>query len=203
MGVRQVLNVLVTGVGGQGLLTLSSVLAEAALRRGLEAVVAETHGMSQRGGIVTVHVRLGRAEAPLIPSGAVDVMLGMELIEAARHAHTLSERSVAVVNDYLVPPPYPGVKVPSRDSLIAEISKKAAKFHVVPATATAIQMGDARVANMVLLGAAAAAGAFSGFLDVEDLEAAIARVLSRTANKNLEAFRAGIKLQASENSASV
>ncbi|MET1128301.1 MAG: 2-oxoacid:acceptor oxidoreductase family protein [Thermoproteota archaeon] len=193
----RVLNVLVTGVGGQGLLTLSSVLAEAALRRGLGVVVAETHGMSQRGGIVTVHVRLGRAEAPLIPSGAVDVLLGMELIEAARHAYTLSERSMAVVNDYVVPPPYPGVKVPSRDSLIAEISKKAAKFRVVPATAVAVNMGDARVANMVLLGAAAAAGAFSGFLDVKDLEAAIARVLSRAAGRNLEAFQIGTKLQVS------
>ncbi|WP_075050583.1 indolepyruvate oxidoreductase subunit beta [Ignicoccus islandicus] len=146
------LNVVITGVGGQGLITLANVIANAALREGVNSIVAETHGLSQRGGTVIVHVRLGDVEAPLIPKGEGDLMLSMELLEAARYLDFLSKDAEIVVNDYLLPPPLPGIEVPSRNFILNVLNRW--KVFTVPATSKALQLGDPRSANMVLLGKA-------------------------------------------------
>jgi len=88
MGVSGRLNVVMVGVGGQGLVTAAKVLADAAIDSGTKALVAETHGLSQRGGAVEVHVRLGDVYAPLVPRGRADVLLAFEIIEAARGSRT-------------------------------------------------------------------------------------------------------------------
>ncbi|KSW11687.1 hypothetical protein CF15_02395 [Pyrodictium occultum] len=185
------LNILVSGVGGQGLITLSTIIARAALRRGVDALVAETHGLSQRGGIVTVHVRLGDVDAPLVPRGAADAVLSMELIEAVRSLAYLRPGGTVVVNDYLVPPPLPGVEVPPAQRLIEELGRRAGRLVVVPATSEALRLGDSRVANMVLLGAALEAGVFEGYIDEAAVEEAIREAWPRAAEINLAALRAG------------
>ncbi len=191
---RDVLNIVVTGVGGQGQITLARVIAEAALLNGVNAIVAETHGLSQRGGTVIVHVRLGNADAPLIPPGAADALLSMELIEAARYSYYLAEGSIAVVNDYLVPPPLPGVKIPEPSELVSMVKTRASKLVMVPATQEALERGDVRVANMILLGAAIEAGALGDYVDLEVAEKAIENVLGKAAKPNIAALHRGAEL---------
>lgn len=191
---KDALNIIVTGVGGQGQITLARVIAEAALIRGINAIVAETHGLSQRGGTVIVHVRLGNADAPLIPPGAAHTLLSMELIEAARYSYYLTEKSIAIVNDYLVPPPLPGIKIPSTEELISVIKERASSLILVPATHKALEIGDARVANMILLGAAIEAGAFKDYIDMSAAEKAIQNVLGKASRQNIAALHSGAEL---------
>jgi indolepyruvate ferredoxin oxidoreductase beta subunit len=188
------LNLVITGVGGQGQITLARVIAEAALIRGINAIVAETHGLSQRGGTVIVHVRLGEVEAPLIPPGTADAILAMELIEAARYAYYLRKGSIAVINDYLVPPPLPKIEVPSRDELLDTIRSYSDRIVLVPATHEALRVGDSRVANMILFGAAIKSNVFKDFIDFSSAEEAIKRVLGRAAKPNIEALHRGADL---------
>ena len=188
------LNVIVTGVGGQGLITLSSILAQAALLRGHNAIVAETHGLSQRGGTVIVHVRLGPAEAPLIPPGTGDVLLAMELIEAVRYLNYLRSGGAVVVNDYITPPPLPKIEVPSRKELVAALRGRAGQLLLVPATRQALELGDPRTANMVLLGAALSKGLLEPYVDLDAVSEAVKARWPRAAERNLQALRLGAKL---------
>ncbi len=192
--VGKALNVVVTGVGGQGLITLSTILAQAALLRGHNAIVAETHGLSQRGGTVIVHVRLGPAEAPLIPPGTGDVLLAMELIEAVRYLNYLRSGGAAVVNDYITPPPLPKIEVPSRQELIEAMKRRAGQLLLVPATRQALELGDPRTANMVLLGAALSRGLLEPYVDLDAVSEAVKARWPRAAERNLQALRLGAKL---------
>jgi indolepyruvate ferredoxin oxidoreductase beta subunit len=187
----QALNLVVVGVGGQGLLTLSSIIANAALSRGYNAIVAETHGLSQRGGTVIVHVRIGDVDAPLLPEGAADAILSMELIEAVRYLPFLRKGGTMVVNDYLIPPPLPKIKVPSRDEILSELKKYADKLIIVPATNIALELGDVRVANMALFGAALKYGVFGDIIDFTAAEEAIRQAFPKAAELNIKALHEG------------
>jgi indolepyruvate ferredoxin oxidoreductase beta subunit len=194
MGVEAVagrLNLVVVGVGGQGLLTLSSIIANAALSRGLNAIVSETHGLSQRGGTVIVHVRIGDVDAPLLPEGAADAILSMELIEAVRYLPFLRKGGTIVVNDYLIPPPLPKIKVPSRTDILNELKRHAGKLVVVPATDIALKLGDVRVANMALFGAALKHGVFDGIIGFGEAENAIRQAFPKAAELNIKALHEG------------
>jgi indolepyruvate ferredoxin oxidoreductase beta subunit len=187
------LNLVVTGVGGQGLLTLSAIIANAALGRGHNAIVSETHGLSQRGGTVIVHVRIGDVDAPLLSEGMADAILSMEIIEAIRYLSFLKHSGTIVVNDYIIPPPLPGVTVPERDDMLRELKKRASKLIVVPATEIALKLGDVRVANMALLGAAIKHDVFKGFIDFDAAEEAIKAAFPRAAEINIKALHEGAR----------
>ena len=99
-------NVLIVGVGGQGVILASEMLSEVALRSGLDVKKSEVHGMSQRGGVVTSHVRFGtKVDSPLIPGGEADVILGFELAESLRWIHELAEGGQLIVNSQRLVPP--------------------------------------------------------------------------------------------------
>ena len=99
-------NVLIVGVGGQGVLLASAILSEVALQSGSEVKKSEVHGMSQRGGVVSSHVRFGpKVYSPLIPNGQADVILAFERAEALRWAHELKPDGFMIVNDYKLIPP--------------------------------------------------------------------------------------------------
>lgn len=184
------LNILVAGVGGQGIVTLATVLAEAAISRGVKALVAETHGLSQRGGSVDVHVRLGDVKAPLIPPGGVDVLLGLELIETARRLKALSHNGVVLAADVMLRPGLPGVKVPTRETLVEAMRGVVGeRLIIVPATRLAHEVGGLIFANTIMLGALAASGLLEGFVETEDLRVALSR--QRMAGENLKAFQLG------------
>ncbi len=99
------LNIIIVGVGGQGALTTSGIIARAAMKAGLNVLTAETHGMAQRGGSVDVHVRIGDVKAPLIPEGGADVMIALEPAEALRYARFLNRKSLVILNTRKIIPP--------------------------------------------------------------------------------------------------
>lgn len=144
-------NILIVGVGGQGLLTLGSIIGVACSIRGLDVAVAEVHGMSQRGGSVVVYVRIGEEPSPIMPVGSADHMLALELIEAARYIHYVKKMGHVTVNDFLWPPPLS--IYPSRDQLFGEMKTRDIKLHVVNANDMSTKItGSPISANIAILG---------------------------------------------------
>jgi indolepyruvate ferredoxin oxidoreductase beta subunit len=149
-------NVLLAGVGGQGVLLASETLALAALAEGLEAKQSEVHGVAQRGGSVVSHVRFGeRVFSPLIRSGQVDVLYASERLEALRYAHTVKPGGVILMDDRAIKPiSMPGVaEMPYPEDVSAFLRGKGYGVHVIPAIDTAVELKEKRCANVVLLGA--------------------------------------------------
>ena len=155
----KITNVLLVGVGGQGVLLLSSVIARAAILAGLDVKSNEVHGMAQRGGSVLAQVRFGdRVFSPLVWEGTVDVLISLEKAEALRYAHFLAPGALAVVSDQTIVP----VTVSSgKAAYPADVDERLARvfprLSVIDAQAIAHGLGKARAANVVALGAAARA----------------------------------------------
>ncbi len=135
------LQIVIAGVGGQGVLFTSRVIYEMAHRRGEAVFGSETHGMSQRGGSVLAHLKIGRFYSPLVKRGRADLLLGLEREEGLRNLSMLKEGGVAVINARELPP-LEGVKVYRVDS-----------------DRIASELDNPRVANLALLGFAISAGA--------------------------------------------
>lgn len=190
MSRRRTVSILLAGVGGQGLITLASTLARAALAGGTKALVAETHGLSQRGGSVEVHVRLGDVYSPLIAPGDADVILGLELIETARRVKYLKPGGLILSSDEVLRPAVPGVKMPSREELVESI-RRAASVNplLVPARKLAHEVGGSIYSNTIMLGALMATGLLDGLVSVESVERVI-RTMKRS-EENLKAFHLG------------
>ncbi|QKQ99258.1 pyruvate ferredoxin oxidoreductase [Metallosphaera tengchongensis] len=104
------LNILIAGIGGQGVVTAGKILAEAFHEKGLTVFESETHGLSQRGGAVTTHVRVGNVNVPLIPKGGADILIAMDGIEALRNASYLSTDAKVFLNESVKLPSLPNVK---------------------------------------------------------------------------------------------
>ena len=149
------INVLMAGVGGQGVLLASETLALAALAEGLEAKQSEVHGVAQRGGSVVSHVRFGpRVFSPLIRCGEVDLLYSGETLEALRYAHYLKPGGTVVMSDQIIHPiRYPGeTEQQYPEDVPGFLRGKGYEVIVVPALQTALDLGDKRCANIVLLG---------------------------------------------------
>jgi indolepyruvate ferredoxin oxidoreductase beta subunit len=188
------LNIVIVGVGGQGLITAARVLGEAAIEGGCKAIVAETHGLSQRGGAVEVHVRLGDVYSPLVPRGEADVVLSFEMIEAARGAPYLRQGGLLLTSDVLMTPPTPGLKPIKRQQIEDALRRAGIRYAVVPAREVAEKVGNYVVENMALLGALLGTGLLDGFVDAGRVRAKVQEL--PMADKNLAAFEEGLKLGA-------
>jgi indolepyruvate ferredoxin oxidoreductase beta subunit len=150
------INVLMAGVGGQGTLVGSETLALAALAAGLKAKQSEVHGVAQRGGSVVSHVRFGKeVYSPLIRCGDVDVLYAAERLEALRYAHYVKEGGAVVMDDRAIKPiQMPGAaEAPYPENVPQFLREKGHSVIVVPAIQAAVDLGDKRCANVVLLGA--------------------------------------------------
>lgn len=147
-------NVLIVGVGGQGVILASEILCEVARVMGLDAKKSEVHGMSQRGGVVSSHIRFGKkVYSPLIPSGEADVILAFELAEGLRWVHQLAEGGSFIVNDHkLVPPITATGKFFYPEDVMGRIRARAPKAKLVEATDMAKALGNPRMVNTILLG---------------------------------------------------
>jgi indolepyruvate ferredoxin oxidoreductase beta subunit len=154
-------NFLLVGVGGQGILTASDVIAEVGLAIGLDAKKSEVHGFSQRGGVVESHVRWGPAVAsPLAEKGTVDTLLAFEILEAARWIDWLRPGGTVLANRQRIVPisvsagdaAYPG-----DETIQAALHTRAGRVTFVEGLAIAERLGNPRLANTVLLGALSAA----------------------------------------------
>lgn len=186
-------NFLLAGVGGQGTILASDVLAEVALAAGFDAKKSEVHGMAQRGGSVNTHVRWNAdlVYSPLIGQGEADLLLVFEEAEALRYAEFLRAGGVAVVNQHIIQPitvTSGGAHYPTEEELSRVYAALTDRFYLVPGTAIAEELGNARVANVVLL------GAVSRFLEVPQetwLQVLEARVPPKHVELNRRAFLRG------------
>ena len=189
MGV--VTNVIFTGVGGQGILTASEIMSEAAVRAGYDVKKSEVHGMAQRGGSVNSHVRFGeKVYSTLIMKGHCDLLLAFEKLEALRMAGFVKEEGAILVNNQRINPSTVisgAATYPENIEEILSTNFKSVTF--IDALKIAQEAGNTRTANIVLLGAA------SRLLNipVDMWESAITRrIPDRFVEVNLKAFHMGL-----------
>lgn len=182
-------DIVLAGVGGQGVLSLAAVIARGAMNAGLKVRQSEVHGMAQRGGAVLSHMRISDTKIPsdLIPRGAGDMILSMEPLEALRYLEYLAPEGVLVTSGDPVTniPSYPGI-----EGLYKEI-RELKRSRIVESGRLAKEAGSSRAVNTVMIGAA------SEFLPLEPevLEKAIREMFARKgeeiAETNVRAFRLG------------
>ena len=188
------LNVILAGVGGQGILLASQVLGVTAVKEGFNVRVSEIHGMAQRGGAVTSHVRIGKkVYAPTVLEGKANVILGFEPLETLRNIKYASEKTLALISkEIIVPTGFSAqpVEYPSFEKIIEKIRQFTEKIIIIDALNLAKKAGNAITRNMVMLGALAATGMLP--LKTETLKETI-RELVRPAyvEMNLKAFELG------------
>jgi indolepyruvate ferredoxin oxidoreductase beta subunit len=158
-----VTNVLIAGVGGQGAVLASELLALAAVAAGHDTKQGEFHGVAQRGGSVFSHVRFGdRVYSPMARRGEVDYLVALEKLEALRYAHFVKPDGTIIVNDHKVEPIRTADRRPYPDDAIDFLREKGFTVVALHATEIAIEMGNYRAANVVLL------GKLAEFLDIPD-----------------------------------
>ena len=149
-------NLLIAGVGGQGVILASDIVGEVAIAAGYDFKKTDTLGMAQRGGSVISHLRIApRVHSPLIAEGDVDVLLALEKMEGARWAHFLKAGGVAIVNNHSQPPMSVNLgneKYPSDDTIAAAIKNVTDKLYLIDASAMARDLGNAKTLNMLMLG---------------------------------------------------
>ena len=184
-------DIILAGVGGQGILSIATVIGSAALEQGLHLKQAEVHGMSQRGGDVQSNLRLSSnpIHSDLIPRGAADLVVSLEPMEALRYIPWLSKEGWIITNTvpFVNIPDYPEM-----DKVMGELNKLP---HVIAIDVDAIakEVESPRSANMVLLGATAAV---LDILDPDKLRDGIRRIFGRKGEAiveaNIKAFDAGL-----------
>jgi indolepyruvate ferredoxin oxidoreductase beta subunit len=190
--VKPKLDVVFSGVGGQGIVVLSDIFCEAAMLEDFDVAKAEIHGMAQRGGSIVAYARIGaRVESPLIETGKADVVVGFEVLETVRALSMLKECGTVIVNMKLIPPSYlsRGVKLKSREELL-ELLKAKGLVHEVDGTGIAQKLGNTLVVNTILLGALSALPEIP--LKAESFQQAItSRLKEKYISLNLKAFQLG------------
>ena len=188
-------DILICGVGGQGTVLASKIIAAAAMEEGSPVHSAETIGMAQRGGSVTSHVRIGgEAYSPLIPFGGADMLLAFEPGEAVRNLRYLKKGGIAVVNTSAVKPVTESLKETGYDgSEMTAYLKEKCSCIFVNAEEVCRPFGSTKFFNIIMLGVAAG----SGHLGLEKdtlLKQIEQRVPSRFLDVNLRAFQTGIEI---------
>lgn len=187
-------NIVVVGVGGQGILLASEILGTAALKEGLNVRVSEIHGMAQRGGSVISNVRIGeKVLAPTILEGTADVLLGFEPLETLRNLKFASEKTVVLMNNEPVPPPGLTTKMMGY-SCLEDVTEKIRAFTkkvvVMEAAILAEEAGSILTRNIVLIGGLAAMGKTP--VKIESLKEAIRELVpAKYKEMNMKAFELG------------
>ena len=186
-------NCMLAGVGGQGTVLASKIIAQAAMKEGLSAHTAETIGMAQRGGCVVSHVRIGAdAFSPLIPKGTADVVIGFEPAEAVRCLPYLKEGGAMVVSTKAVQPVTASLSGSCYDveGMLAFLKERVNRLILVDGEEVCRQCGTAKVLNVAFLGAAAKAGVLP--ITLKQIEDTIREKLpERFLSMNLKALAAG------------
>ena len=188
------LDLVFTGVGGQGVVVLSDIFCEAAMLDGFDVAKAEVHGMAQRGGAISAHVRIGDVVvSPLIERGKGDIVVGFEVLETARALPMLKPKGTVVVNTKYIPPSslfQSSAKPLQPEELLAMIQKKASRVYEVDGMAIAGKLGNLMVVNTVLLGAVSVLP--ENPVKEESFKQAISSLLKENyISLNLQAFEAG------------
>ena len=183
------LNIMIVGVGGQGTLLTSRIIGKTALDKGYDVKLSEVHGMAQRGGSVVTFVRFGeKVYEPVVEPGNADIIISFEKLEALRYAHFLKKDGVLIVNDCEIKPMTVVSGAQDYPQDVLEILEKDHRLFVIDAKKMALDLGNAKVLNTVVLGFSAK---FIGF-DKEDwLKIVETTVPQKTIEINKLAFEAG------------
>ncbi|MDD4801950.1 MAG: indolepyruvate oxidoreductase subunit beta [Syntrophomonas sp.] len=186
---------ILAGVGGQGTVLASKIIAEAAMAKGYKARTAETIGMAQRGGCVVSHVRIGNdIHSPLIPHKTADIIIGFEPAEAVRCLPYLKDTGVIIVNQKAVKPVTASLSDSDYDGseMLLFLRSQVENLKIVDGEAICSACGSPKVLNIALLGAAVATGSL--LISYADLERTIrAKLPSRVLAMNLQALSLGVE----------
>jgi len=192
------LNLIITGVGGQGNVMISLIIGNAFVREGFFVTVGETYGASQRGGPVMSHLRISKNTqySPFIPEGHADIILGMEPVETLRMLGKYGNPNVITI---INPRPIYSIDVtggqaqyPELDNLIKTIKELSFQTWIINATEEAQRMGSHMFANAILIGALIGSGVLP--LDKKSVEPILRETFPKEIDTNLVAFKNGIKL---------
>jgi len=194
MQVTDKMDILITGVGGQGVVLASDIIGETALAAGFDVKKTDTLGMAQRGGSVVSHVRLApKVWSPIIKDGEVDLILSFELLEGARWSHYLRPGGVAIINGYIQPPLSCSLgkeTYPTHEDVDASLKRVTENVHFIDANGLARELGNERTLNILML------GCFSVFAPISaDIwrESISQRLPEKLRQINLAAFDLGRK----------
>ncbi len=149
-------SIYICGVGGQGIIKTSVIIGEAAMNQGLDVVMSEIHGMSQRGGSVSTELKIGDFNSSIIPDTTADMLLSFEPIETIRGLHKVNKDSMIVYNTHPIIPSSSNEPYPSVDSITSALKENFSNVLPIDATALALDAGNILSLNMVLLGAVTA-----------------------------------------------
>ena len=187
-------NIVLTGVGGQGVITAANILGKAAVRAKTNVYVSEVHGMAQRGGAVNCTVRLGNVSGPLVATATADVIVSLEPVEALRNI-MYANKKTKIITDVNPVVPFTvsvgGEKYPNLDDVYKEIQSRAILFKI-DALKIAKDSGAAITKNIVMLGALAASGILPFKSDVL-LETILENIPVKYKDINKKAFNGGMK----------
>lgn len=187
-------SIVLTGVGGQGVITAANILGKAAVRAKTNVYVSEVHGMAQRGGAVNCTVRLGNVSGPLVAAATADVIVSLEPVEALRNI-MYANKKTKIITDINPVVPFTvsvgGEKYPNLDDVYKEIQSRAILFKI-DALKIAKDSGAAITKNIVMLGALAAADVLPFKSDVL-LETILGNIPVKYKDINKKAFDSGMK----------
>ncbi len=190
-------DIYLVGVGGQGIITASRIIGDAAILGDKNVLLSETHGMAQRGGSVICTARIGDVQSPLIPDGRADMILSFEALETVRAISKANDRTVVVTStERIVPLSVSAQKLryPTLEEIKIEVEKVAKRFLAIDARKLAEESGAPISSNIVMVGALAGTG-ISG-LDREHFKKAIEMNIPRLVQENLDAFARGFETTA-------
>ncbi|MHA1916888.1 MAG: indolepyruvate oxidoreductase subunit beta [Candidatus Ranarchaeia archaeon] len=194
-------NILLVGVGGQGLMLLTAIIGKACIEEGIKVVGGEQHGLSQRSGSIYVHLRFGDIYSPLISFGEADMILSLEATEAVRYMKYLKDDGQVILSNRVIHSTseikdYVNKEIESLislDTIINKIRKKTKKVLIVDSSSLAEEAGNSRTENIVMLGAALGSGELPvSFKTVEEIVPEV--VPKKTIEENKKALHLGFNL---------
>jgi len=192
---KNIYKIQLIGVGGQGTIKASTIIGEAAMKKGLNVVMSEVHGMAQRGGTVVTEFKIGDADSPLIEEGAADLMIAFEPAEALRALNKINKESFVIVNSSPIVPFTVSLGIseyPESSSVFGELRAKINNLLVIDAQKIAKEAGSIISENMVLLGAAVATPNFPIEKDLI-IQSMKENLPPQSIETNLKAFEMGFK----------
>ena len=194
--IKDPLNIIISGVGGQGNILATELLASALVEKGYFATVGETYGASQRGGSVMSHVRISAATeyGVLIPLQQADIIVSFEPTDTLRVARDYANKSTLIITDSR--PNYPlGVLIgeaqyPPIEAIEAELNKLSGRVQIIEATRLAVEAGNSQATNILLMGALTALPSVP--IDIDDYERILEQRFSgQVLEMNLKVLRIG------------
>lgn len=195
------LNIFICGVGGQGLVLLTSVIGDACAKSGKKIITGEMYGLSQRSGTVSVHLRIGEdAFSPLIPYGQADIIIALEATEALRYIEYLKKDGIILMNKRIMHPPIEtskiitskGSKYITVEDIVSKLKNWTTNIAVVEALKLARESGNVNTENTVFLGCLSTLEIFPA--EESNIRESISEAVpKKTVEQNLKAFELGKK----------